>query len=284
LAIYVNAAILAQNPNRIVMQRFAHLLLLILSRLGRQVHCCFNACRRTSMHIHRSLSLLAIAALFFVSGCKEEQVLYETDRASTAGPAGTAPTTTAALPNAPAATGALKFERPPERTQLTPDKLKTHTAAGLEFVFAREWVFKLSNSPMRAAEISMPAANEADGGVEVVVFYFGQGQGGTAEANITRWIGQVEPMPGWPPTLYQSRPNGLVVSEVVVRGNYTPTAMGPAAPAPTPIKDAVLYGIVAEGGPLGSVFIRATGTIKAMDAARPGLETMVQLLRPVVAE
>jgi hypothetical protein len=234
------------------------------------------------MHIHRSLSLLAIAALFFVSGCKEEQVLYETDRASTTGAGGAPAATSAAMPNA--AGGALKFERPPDRTQLTPDKLKTHTAAGLEFVFPREWAFKLSNSPMRAAEISMPAANEADGGVEVVVFYFGQGQGGTAEMNINRWIGQVEPMPGWPPTLYQSRPNGLVVSEVVVRGNYTPTAMGPAAPAPTPIKDAVLYGIVAEGGPQGSVFIRATGTIKAMDAARPGLETMVQLLRPVVAE
>ncbi len=231
------------------------------------------------MHPKRSLSLLALAALVLISGCKEEQVLYETDRPSTTGPA-----TTAAMPNVPAAAGALKFERPPDRAQLAPDKLKSHTAAGLEFVFPREWAFKLSNSPMRAAEISVPAANEADGGVEVVVFYFGQGQGGTAEMNINRWIGQVEPMPGWPPTLYQSRANGLIVSEVVVRGNYTPTAMGPAAPPPTPIKDAVLYGIVAEGGPQGSVFIRATGTIKAMDAARPGLETMVQLLRPVVAE
>jgi hypothetical protein len=209
-----------------------------------------------------------------LSGCKEEQVMYETDQASTSGPGGG---DMAAGMGGAMAGGALSFERPPEREMLALEELKSYTAAGIEFVIPRDWEFRRSESPMRAAEITA-------GDVSIVVFHFGVGQGGSAEANISRWMGQVKLGAGWEPSLYQQRSNGLVVSEVIVRGDYTPTAMGPGAPAPAPIPDAILHGVVAEGGPQGSVFIRATGSTRAVDAERKGLETMVQLLRPVAQE
>ena len=222
-------------------------------------------------NIARFISTLAIAGVFVLSGCKEEQVLYDTNQTSTTGPGGAQ---VAQGMGGATQAGTLKFERPPDRELLPLEELKSYTAAGIEFVIPRPWEFRRSESPMRAAEITA-------GDVSIVVFHFGVGQGGTAEANLSRWMGQVKLAPGWEPSLYQQRSNGLVVSEVIVRGDYTPTAMGPGAPAPQPIPDAILHGIVAEGGPQGSVFIRATGPTRAIDAQRKGLETMVQLLRPV---
>jgi hypothetical protein len=227
--------------------------------------------------LSRSLSIIALMSVVTFSGCKEEQVLYETDQTSTTGPGGAATPPMAGGGSTAAASGNMQFERPPARDMLPLEKLKTHTVVGIEMAIPRDWSFRLSNSPMRAAEITAED-------VDIVVFYFGQGQGGDAEANIRRWLSQVQVAPGWEPSLYQQRSNGLVVTEVIARGSYTPTAMGPAAPAPQTITDAILHGVVVEGGPQGSIFIRATGPIRAIEAARPGLETMVQLLRPVATE
>lgn len=47
-----------------------------------------------------------------------------------------------------------------------------------------EWEAREPGSSMRLAEF------EAGAGVEVVVYYFGPGQGGSAEANVTRWESQ----------------------------------------------------------------------------------------------
>ena len=59
-------------------------------------------------------------------------------------------------------------------------------ASGLSWKTPAAWK-ALPERPMRAATYSVPGTPEAG---ECAVFYFGPGQGGAVEPNITRWEGQ----------------------------------------------------------------------------------------------
>jgi hypothetical protein len=72
---------------------------------------------------------------------------------------------------------------------------------------------------MRVAEFVLPkAAGDADD-AELIVYYFG-GTGGSTEANIQRWIGQVEAGSA-KPARRNRVVNGLTITEVDVSGTYT---------------------------------------------------------------
>ena len=53
------------------------------------------------------------------------------------------------------------------------------------------WIEQTPNSRMRKAQFRLPRANGDNDDGELTVFYFGRGQGGSTDANISRWIGQV---------------------------------------------------------------------------------------------
>src|SRR5258705_6661060 len=54
-----------------------------------------------------------------------------------------------------------------------------------------EWTEQTPSSSMRKAQYVLPkVAGDGEDG-ELAVFYFGMGQGGSVEANIERWIGQI---------------------------------------------------------------------------------------------
>src|SRR5688500_12474542 len=70
---------------------------------------------------------------------------------------------------------------------------ETFKVSGFEFTRPTAWQWVESTSPMRKAELAVPAGTESEKG-EIVFFHFGQGQGGDTQSNITRWYGQfVEP-------------------------------------------------------------------------------------------
>ena len=58
---------------------------------------------------------------------------------------------------------------------------------------------------MRAAQYTLPSVKPGDEAPELVVYFFGHGSGGTAEANIERWIGQME-QPGGKDSKYDPYP------------------------------------------------------------------------------
>ena len=104
-----------------------------------------------------------------------------------------------ALPMATTLTGALKFDPP----------------AG--------WVSKPPASSMRVAEFTLPkAAGDAEDAT-LGIFYFG-GQGGSIDANLDRWIGQMTQPDGRPSkplaktTRFTSR--GLAITLVDLTGTY----------------------------------------------------------------
>jgi hypothetical protein len=91
----------------------------------------------------------------------------------------------------------------------------------LDFKASEGWQPRPSASSMRVAEFVLPRApGDTDDG-ELIVYYFG-GSGGSVDANIQRWIGQMKrPAGQGEPKRLGRVVNGLKVTEVDVSGTYT---------------------------------------------------------------
>lgn len=95
-------------------------------------------------------------------------------------------------------------------------------AAGLTFTAPPEWKPVATTSSMRVAQWALPHATGDTQDGELVVYYFG-GQGGSLDANIERWVGQMKQPDGRPTTAVKrdSRTiNGLKVTLVDLSGTY----------------------------------------------------------------
>jgi hypothetical protein len=93
---------------------------------------------------------------------------------------------------------------------------------GLEFKAPPEWKTRAPASSMRVAEFVLPGAEKAQD-AELVVYYFG-GSGGNVDANIQRWLGQMQQPDGRATeavAVKEARTiNGLKVSTLDVTGTY----------------------------------------------------------------
>lgn len=78
---------------------------------------------------------------------------------------------------------------------------------------------------MRAAQYKLPKADGDTEDASLVLYYFGQGQGGTTQANIDRWISQMKQTDGKSPKegakLGSLTVNGLKVTTVDLSGTYS---------------------------------------------------------------
>ena len=119
---------------------------------------------------------------------------------------------------------------------------------------------------MRVAQFKLAKA-EGDGeGALLVIYYFGQGQGGSAQANIDRWINQIK-QPDGQPSKERAKSetltvNGLRVTTVDVTGNYA----GGMSPDSAPVDSKSLYRLRAAvvETPKGSYFVKLTGPEKTV--------------------
>ena len=102
-------------------------------------------------------------------------------------------------PATPAAPGSLKFTVPPG------------------------WQVRTASSTMRVAEFVLPGRDATAGSAELVIYYFGGG-GGSVDANIQRWLGQMQQPDGRATGDVAARDtqtiNGLKVSLLDVSGTY----------------------------------------------------------------
>jgi hypothetical protein len=96
-------------------------------------------------------------------------------------------------------------------------------AAGLGYAAPAGWKPVPTTSSMRTAQFALPHADGDSQDAELVVYYFG-GSGGTVEANIERWLGQMQQPDGKPSSAVAQRQkrtvNGLAVTLVDVGGTY----------------------------------------------------------------
>jgi len=75
---------------------------------------------------------------------------------------------------------------------------------------------------MRVAQFALPRADGDPEDAELVVYYFG-GSGGSVDANVERWVGQMQQPDGKPVSTVKrdtAHVNGLTVTLIDVSGTY----------------------------------------------------------------
>lgn len=137
----------------------------------------------------------------------------------------------------------------------------------LRYKIPEGWTTEKPTSDMRVAQYKLPKAGGDDEDALLVLYYFGEGQGGSAEANIDRWINQVK-QPDGQSSKERAKTdtltvNGLQVTTVDVSGNYA----GGMSPESAPANNKSIYRLRAAviDTPRGSYFVKLTGPEKTIN-------------------
>lgn len=91
--------------------------------------------------------------------------------------------------------------------------------SSLKFTVPAGWIEEERTSSMRIAQYRLPKTETDTEDASLVLYYFG-GQGGSATANIERWIGQMKQAEGNSAKQENLEVNGLKVTTVDVAGTY----------------------------------------------------------------
>jgi hypothetical protein len=144
---------------------------------------------------------------------------------------------------------------------------------GLTWTDVPAWQKQPPSSSMRVAQYVIPKTGTDTENAELVVFHFGEGQGGSVDSNVKRWVGQfgaTEPGKSEKKTI-----GTLPVTVISVEGTYNsgmPTMAGGAAPEPK--SNYALVGAIVEA-PSGPWFFKLTGPKATVTSARAGFDQMV---------
>ena len=131
----------------------------------------------------------------------------------------------------------------PEARPASPQPVSTASGSGsvveksfgpIKAKVPTEWTEQTPSSSMRKAQYALPKVSGDGEDGELAVFYFGQGQGGSVEANIERWIGQIS-QPDGSSSKDKAKTNkkeigGMAVTLVDVSGTYSAGMMSNAPP------------------------------------------------------
>ena len=154
-------------------------------------------------------------------------------------------------------------------------------AAGLTFTTPDGWKQAPSGSSMRVAEFTLPRAAGDPDDAQLVVYYFG-GSGGSVDANMQRWIGQMAQPDGKPSSAVAKKEsrkvNGLTVSLVDVSGTYT-AEMSPGASTHHDNAHYRMRAGVVETGK-GPYFIKLVGPEKTIAKWERAFDQFVGSLKP----
>lgn len=148
------------------------------------------------------------------------------------------------------------------------------TPGPVGFDLPEGWQDHPPTSSMRTAEAMIPGEG---GPAEMVVFYFGPGQGGGVDDNIQRWIGQMQMAEGTEPQQDSFQVGDLTVTHVTVHGTLLPSGMGTGPTEPQP--DSMLMGAVVVG-PGGPWFFKITGPEATLEDEREAFVEMLHTVRP----
>lgn len=149
------------------------------------------------------------------------------------------------------------------------------SSSRLAYDVPKDWRGVRTTSSMRLAQWSYGS------GCEVVVFYFGDGQGGSVEANLDRWYGQFEQPDGGSTRerakVTKSSSGALTVTRADVQGTYAaPVRPGAAERHNKP--DYRMIAAVVEG-PSGPWFIRFLGPAKEVSTGESSFDAFLSSLR-----
>jgi len=150
------------------------------------------------------------------------------------------------------------------------------SAGGLRWEIPGDWAIGESNQ-MRAATYIIPPAGGDNEHAECAVFYFSAGQGGAVQANIDRWISQMEQPDGSSSAgkakMSNTKINGLKFTFLDISGTYR-LAAGPMMQLKEKKPGYRMIGAIAEG-PDGPVFFKFVGPSMTVENAYKSFMTMI---------
>ena len=138
--------------------------------------------------------------------------------------------------------------------------------SSLKFTVPAGWVEEERASSMRVAQYRLPKTSGDTEDASLVLYFFGQGQGGSTAANIERWIGQIQQADGSSSKdkakEEKLEANGLKVTTVDVTGAY----VAETAPGSGKFQNKPGYRLRAAvvETPKGSYFVKLVGPEKTV--------------------
>ncbi len=145
------------------------------------------------------------------------------------------------------------------------------------------WQSQTVSSSMRKAQFVLPRATEGGEDGDMILFYFGAGQGGSVADNLERWRGMFKgadgkPVPADAATSERFDANGLKVTTLEVSGQFAPAAMPGMAQPSGPRDDFCMLAAVVET-PDGPWFFRGVGPSATMREHRDRFLGMLRSVR-----
>lgn len=155
--------------------------------------------------------------------------------------------------------------------------LLAESAAGVKWASPAGWKTEAAR-PMRVVTYLAPPAGGDSATAECAVYFFGPGQGGSVEANLGRWKGQMTAADGKPANakIAKRTIHQIPVTTIDSTGDYSGMG-GPMAATNSVAKNYRLLGAIIEA-PAGSIFIKFTGPAKTMAARQAEFEQMLNSL------
>jgi hypothetical protein len=154
--------------------------------------------------------------------------------------------------------------------------VQTPPAGGLSFTAPAAWQARPASSTMRVAEFVVPKTPGDAEDAELIVYFFG-GTGGSVDANIDRWVAQMQQPDGSASKDKARREtqtvNGLKVTMVDLTGTYI-AEVRPGATERHNKPDFRLRAAVIETA-RGPYYIKMTGPAKTMTAADADFKTFL---------
>jgi hypothetical protein len=141
-----------------------------------------------------------------------------------------------------------------------------NTSGELRYAAPDGWVKEQPSSAMRVAQYKLPKIEGDDNDASLVIYFFGATQGGVTQANIDRWISQIQ-QPDGSSSKDKAKSetttvNGLKVTTVDVAGTYT-AEMSPGTGNQRNDANYRLRAAVIET-PKGNYFLKLVGPAKTM--------------------
>lgn len=147
---------------------------------------------------------------------------------------------------------------------------------GLESQVPTAWTIVAPETSKRLAQFRIETPGEGRT-AEVIVYYFGKGEGGSAEANIERWQGQfVAGNHPVTPIVNRFQSNGMNVTTAEFQGSYA-RGIG-VGPVGTPKPNQILLAAVVES-PQGNIIIQLHGAAATVNAQREGFLAFIRSIR-----
>lgn len=149
----------------------------------------------------------------------------------------------------------------------------TEKVGNYSFSIPKEWKkIDPPSSRMVQLELTIQPDQESKDELSAKFYYFGEGQGGSADANIKRWIGQFEAGAKSESRKVEGK-NGRTITHVYVEGTYLD---GPPFGGPKVRRENYqLHGCIIEGDG-APVFIKVTGPTKSVKEAKGSIEAMAE--------